>query len=67
MREGIRDNRRAPLLNPDKEVLEVPTKSIARDGYEVLSKARRGEPREEMSRPLRWDEGPWHSLIYPDN
>ena len=67
MREGSKDNRRAKLLNPDRTSPdEAPMAEVGKDGYAVLSRARRGQPRQEMSDPLGYDEGPWNSISYPD-
>ena len=66
MREGSRDNRRSRALNPVKRTLEPPEQGAAKQGYSCLSKADRGRPREQISDPMGFDEGPWHALTYPD-
>jgi len=66
MREGARDNRRQQKLNPQKRTLDAPERGLAQDGYRCLSQAVRGRPREELSDPMRFDEGAWNSVTYPD-
>lgn len=66
---GATGNTQSPLRNADKRDLDAKSEGpgdFAHQGYRVLSKAERGEPRQRLSEDLDFDQGPYHSMDYPD-